>query len=767
MSAVAEPAAARFLVVFTGAEAPPDFSGRVAALGGVVDTIFDDVGFAVASGLTQAAAQQLRSAAGVRAVEPDLILGAEDADEPAAADLAGADATEVVIESSDAPTGAAFYSRQWNLRAIGADVAWAAGLLGESSVRVAILDTGIDYLHDDLVGRVDLSRSTSLLHLSQSCPTTDPGQPSSNEDDVVRSTFPGRELFTDLHSHGTGVAALIASNARWLAGVTQRTTLFSVKVHDRFRRNCVSVYLAGIIYAADHGADVIHLSIPLEFSKDSFPGIVAAVDSVASYAHRKGAVMVAAAGNDSADLDHDGTRFKFCNAVHVICVAATGPTSAASLDGPWKNVDAVAPYTAFGRSTINVAGPGGTGNPGAATTVWLVCSQTTLVMTAPQRPCRMGQKIWSSTGTSFGAAATSGLAALLVSTMGQGHPDQIRAAIEQSADDLGDPGTDPYYGRGRINVARAVGAVDQPRPAPLVLHVVAPQTTDPAIDRALDDHYVWLDTTARSNHKLFLFMPGANAIPRQFQLVEQEAARLGYHVIGLMYPNSVNLVGACSGVPDPNTCYENSRLEILDGTPLSSAVDVDTANSIDNRLTKLLQHLIDTYPDEGWSRFLADGKPKWSQIAVGGHSQGGGQAAMIAKLHVVARVALFSAVPDRIGIQSVTWVATHITPSERYWGLAHDRDGVFLPSRASWDSLGMAAFGPAVAPETSEPPYGFTHVLVTDLTPQGGFVGTKAHMSTVFDDVPLLNADGTRAPREVWWRYLLTAREPDESSDED
>src|SRR6266516_417872 len=464
MSSVAAPAALRLLVVFAGDQAPSDFADRVAALGGVVDTIFKDVGFAVASGLTAAAAQELRSAPGVRAVEPDLIVGAEAADESVAADLAGADATEVAIESSDAPTGAAFYTRQWNLRAIGADVAWAAGLLGESSVRVAILDTGIDYLHDDLVGRVDLSRSTSLLHLSQSCPTTDPGQPSGNEDEEVRSTFPGRELFTDLHSHGTGVAALISSNARWLAGVTQRTTLFSVKVHDRFRRNCVSVYLAGMIYAADQGADVIHLSIPLEFNKDSFPGSVGAVNRVANYVHRKGAVMVAAAGNDTADLDHDGTRFKFCNAVHVICVAATGPTSAAGLDGPWQNVDAVAPYTAFGRSTINVAGPGGTGNPGAATTVWLVCSRTTLVMTAPQRPCRMGQKIWSSTGTSFGAAATSGLAALLVSSMGKGHPDQITAAIEQSADDLGETGTDPYYGKGRINVARAVGALDQPRP---------------------------------------------------------------------------------------------------------------------------------------------------------------------------------------------------------------------------------------------------------------------------------------------------------------
>src|SRR5213083_1143725 len=116
MSSVADTAAARFLVVFTGPEAPPDFAGRVAALGGG-DTIFDTVGFAVASGLTAAAAQELRSAPGVRAVETDLILGAADADESAAADLAGADATEVAVETSGSPPGAAFYSRQWNLRA--------------------------------------------------------------------------------------------------------------------------------------------------------------------------------------------------------------------------------------------------------------------------------------------------------------------------------------------------------------------------------------------------------------------------------------------------------------------------------------------------------------------------------------------------------------------------------------------------------------------------------------------------------------------------
>ncbi len=305
--------------------------------------------------------------------------------------------------------------------------------------------------------------------------------------------------------------------------------------------------------------------------------------------------------------------------------------------------------------------------------------------------------------------------------------------------------------------------------APLIEHIVAPQTTDPAIDQFLDNHYVWLDTTAQTNHKLLVFMPGAGQAPGMFQLVQQEAARLGYHVIGLSYVTRLGgLLMACPDDPDPAACYENVRLEILDGIDRSPLVNITAANSIDNRLTKLLQFLAAQYPDEGWGRFLLAGaKPKWSQIAVSGHSNGGGEAATIAKIRLVARVVLFSSVTDSVHADAPSWESTHITPTDRYWGIAHDRDAFFRAIRAGWDSVGMSAFGPAVAPEESEPPYGFTHMLVTDLMPQGGFVGTNAHGSPVHDLDPLLNPDGSCcAPREIWWRYLLTARQPDEDERE-
>src|SRR3989442_11815796 len=95
--------------------------------------------------------------------------------------------------------------------------------------------------------------------------------------------------------------------------------------------------------------------------------------------------------------------------------------------------------------------------------------------------------------------------------------------------------------------------------APLVLHTVAPQTTDPAIDRALDNHYVWLDTTAKLNHKLFVFLPGTGQTPSIFQLVQQDAAPLNYHPIRLMYPSRGARAEDCPSTPVPRARSDTPR----------------------------------------------------------------------------------------------------------------------------------------------------------------------------------------------------------------
>lgn len=441
---VAVPETDRYVVLFAAERVPAGFAERVAELGGSVEATLDGIGVVVAAGLTDAAAAALAGDPGVRRVEPDL------AGPPAPPGEGGAGEVEELVASADAtasPTTAQFYGRQWNLRAVSADVAWAAGHLGSSDVTVAILDTGIDYLHPELAGLVDLGRSTSFV------PEDDP---------VIAARFPGRLAFSDLNYHGTAVASIVASNAVRLAGVNRHVTLLAVKIWNRSLQGPISRLLLGIVYAADQGADVINFSGNYTFDASENPGLVAAVERTVTYAVRRGAVVVSAAGNDGADLDHNGSTVRLpCQAPMVICVHATAPTAAGGLNGTWTNVDAPAGYSGFGRSAIDVAAPGGAGAVGSGRRVWVPCSSTTTeTSAAPACIAGPGVNLAQPTGTSFAVPHVSGLAALLVAQLGHDKPALIRTQILQSADDLGEPGMDPYYGRGRINVARALGVID-------------------------------------------------------------------------------------------------------------------------------------------------------------------------------------------------------------------------------------------------------------------------------------------------------------------
>jgi hypothetical protein len=314
---------------------------------------------------------------------------------------------------------------------------------------------------------------------------------------------------------------------------------------------------------------------------------------------------------------------------------------------------------------------------------------------------------------------------------------------------------------------------------PLIVYRVAADETDGAITfRASytpggDDarHYIWLDPSVESNHRLFVFMPATREVPATYQRIGEEAARLGYHAIGLMYRNDVKLADVCPKVGrrpqfGPNglaDCYLKARTQTISGgitvpggdtLPGPRVVNVSPVDGIENRLTKLLVHLDEQHPNEGWRSFLDRASPRWERIAVGGHSQGGGQAAVIAKYWRVDRVVMFSAVPDSVGFEAPRWLSTHLTPSNRYFGLAHNSDGFLKPIRAGWALLGMGESS-AVPPELDAPPYGGTQILVTRLEPRiGGYEHTPAHHSTASDKYTRLDAHGAPVLLDAW-RYLM------------
>ena len=139
----------------------------------------------------------------------------------------------------------------------------------ERDVLVAILDTGIDSGHEDLIGSV-----IDAINLTDS------------------------SEIGDIHGHGTHIAGIIsagADNGLGIDGVAPDCLLLNVKVADDKGRCRASVLAEGIRWAVDRGADVINISIEI---KEYSPLLEQAVD----YAWDQGVTVIAAAGNDGSDI---------------------------------------------------------------------------------------------------------------------------------------------------------------------------------------------------------------------------------------------------------------------------------------------------------------------------------------------------------------------------------------------------------------------------------------------------------------------------------
>jgi hypothetical protein len=319
-----------------------------------------------------------------------------------------------------------------------------------------------------------------------------------------------------------------------------------------------------------------------------------------------------------------------------------------------------------------------------------------------------------------------------------------------------------------LALAPGARAADEPT------HSIAPSRTDPAITDPpapappRGDDLVWLAPEPRRVGKLLVFLPtgGLTNLPSEFTELGTVAGRLGYHTIILAYRNEAPIAAlptaalpGCGPAELPSlaapNCARDARREILDGGAESSIVDVDRANSIENRLDKLLVYLAATYPAEGWSRFIDDSgaepQPKWSETVIAGSSLGAGEAAMIAERHDVYRAALLHGWVDaRHG-----WVTLGATPSADYFTLIHARDNFFARTCYAYLALELTPTCPLVdfplpvSPtnrlliENRQPPFTGTQMHVFDLEPgatDGG--GDIYHQSTSRNHWIAKEADG-------------------------
>jgi subtilisin family serine protease len=272
---------------------------------------------------------------------------------------------------------------------------------GNDSMILAIVDSGVQLNHPDLVGRLV------------------PGWDYVNNDSDPSDDF----------GHGTmvaGIAAASTNNGRGVAGATWQGKIMPIKVLDSSGEADDNDIAAGIKYAVDHGASVINLSLG---GPGEGTGIL---QQYVDYATSHNVVVVAAAGNDGDQGVLAATAPHYpaaCNGV--IAVGAT---------------DAVgnhAPFSSYG-SWIDVVAPGDLTNSNQQDGITTTMKGSTYGVGA---------------GTSFSSPLVAGVAFLMRAADPNAGQATISARLIGSARDLGPAGFDSVYGAGMVDATAALAAV--------------------------------------------------------------------------------------------------------------------------------------------------------------------------------------------------------------------------------------------------------------------------------------------------------------------
>ncbi|GAA2277323.1 S8 family serine peptidase [Streptomyces atrovirens] len=401
--------------------------------GGTIVTSYDKIGVIVVHSSDADFAKTIRKVRGVQSAGATRTAPLPSAATTDMGTPEALSASEIARAESAAAEGQdPLQGLQWDLPAIKADKAHEKSL-GSSKVTVAVIDTGVDDTHPDIAPNFD--RDASVNCVSGKPDTSDGAwRPSAEES-----------------PHGTHVAGEIAAakNGVGMTGVAPGVKVSGIKVSNPDGFFYTEAVVCGFVWAAEHGVDVTNNSYytdPWYFNCTDDPdqkALVEAVTRASRYAERKGAVNVAAAGNENYDLASDEITDPVspndstpsdrvidpseCYDIPtqlpgVVTVAATG---AKGLKSSFSN---------YGRGVVDISAPGG----------------DSTAYQKPEPPATSGLILGTLPGGSWGYMAgtsmasphVAGVAALIKSTHPHASPALVKALLYAEADATAC--TDPY-----------------------------------------------------------------------------------------------------------------------------------------------------------------------------------------------------------------------------------------------------------------------------------------------------------------------------------
>lgn len=256
--------------------------------------------------------------------------------------------------------------------------------------------------------------------------------------------------------------------------------------------------------------------------------------------------------------------------------------------------------------------------------------------------------------------------------------------------------------------------------------------------------------------ELVLLLPGKGYQPTFYDQIMIQAGKLGYHSLALKYVDDapLDIQASCGG--NGSSCFVDAREEGITGNDVSPFVSIDRTNSIEHRLIEAVQYLNDVFPGNGWDKFwTGDSTISWDKVRIIGHDEGAGYAAAIALRERLARVVLMGWADWDDNANTVpAWLSTPgVTDAANWYGFAHVQDEVAAFSRqeATWDSLGMKAFGAIADVDAQAFPFNNSHILSTDVMPN---LQNNAYNDAVIVSSFVPQNNGEPVFLEVW-SYLI------------